>query len=49
MIQNVIVRVTLQCNKFDALEGSSETASATALFYLEKGKSLYPRRCFPDI
>ena len=28
---------------------SSETASATALFYLEKGESLYPKRHFPDI
>ena len=33
----------------DALEGSFEVASATALFYLEKGVSLYPKRSFPDI
>ena len=37
------------CNKIDAVEGSTETASATALFYLEKGESLYPKRRFPDI
>ena len=44
MIKKVIV-----CNKIDALEGSSETASATALFHLEKGEFLYPKRHFPDI
>ena len=37
------------CDKIDALEGSFEVASATALFYLEKGVSLYPKRSFPDI
>ena len=37
------------CNKIDALEGSCETASATALFSLEKGESFYPKRHFPDI
>ena len=37
------------CNKIDALEGSYETASATALFYPENGESLYPKRFFPDI
>ena len=37
------------CNKIDALKGSSDTASATALFYLEKGESLYPKRRFLDI
>ena len=37
------------CNKIDALAGSSEMASATALFYLEKGGPLYPKKCFPAI
>ena len=35
--------------KIHALEGSSETANATALFVLEKGESLYPKRRFPGI
>ena len=37
------------CNKINVLEGRSEIASAAALFYLEKGESLYPTRRFPDI
>ena len=37
------------CNKIDALEGSFEIASATALFHPEKGVSLFPKRRFPDI
>ena len=32
-----------------ALEGSSEIASATARFYLEKSESFYRKRRFPDI
>ena len=31
------------CNKIDTLEGSIETASATALFYLEKDVSSYKK------
>ena len=37
------------CNKIDALEGIIEIAGATALCYLEKGVSLYPKGCFPNI
>ena len=37
------------CNKIDALEGSFEIASATTLFYLEKGVSSYSKGCVPEI
>ena len=36
-------------NKIDSLEGSIELASATALFYLEKEVSLYPKGRLPNI
>ena len=32
----------------DALEGSFEIASITALFYLERGVFLYPNGHFPN-
>ena len=37
------------CKKTDTLKGSIEIASATALFYLEKDVSLYPKERFPNI
>ena len=37
------------CNKLDILEDSFEMASATALFCLEKGLPLYPKRRFPEM
>ena len=36
-------------NEIDTLVGSFETASATALFCLEKGLSLYQKGHFPDV
>ena len=41
MIKKVFIRGTLK--------SAIKTASATALFYLEKGESLCPKRRFPDI
>ena len=41
IIKKVVVRGTLK--------SAIKTTSATALFYLEKGESLYPTRHFPDI
>ena len=49
MIKNCCSRNVQICYKIDALEGSSKTASATALLYPEKGESLYPKSRFPDV
>ena len=47
MIKSCFSRNAQIFNEIDAMEGSTETASATALFYLEKGESLCLKMAFP--
>ena len=49
VMKNLVFEKYSNLQKTDTLEGSFEIASETALFFLDKGISLYPKGRFPYI